>query len=135
MKLYIFFRETEKSFREISGKGPDEKNYCIIGFPGVRGKFPGNFPRVSGKISLEQKFFLHGAAARSQGPDAPKGIQMHGHPFDAADNWRIWYQGSRARLASLRLEDNSSLRIPGAPVSATNCGLSRRVRSPILLAR
>ena len=50
MTQRFFFRETEKSFREISGKGPDEKNYCITGFPGVPGKFPGNFPRVSGKF-------------------------------------------------------------------------------------
>ena len=50
MTQRFFFRETEKSFREISGKGPDKKNYCIIRFPDVRGKFPGNFPRASGKF-------------------------------------------------------------------------------------
>ena len=131
----FFFRETEKSFREISGKGPDEKNYCIIGFPGVRGKFPGNFPRVSGKFPGSRNSSPTGPPPGLRGLTHRREFRCTGtrsmQPITGA--FGIGGQGRGLRRSGLRII--LPLEFQGLPCLRPSCGLSRRVRSPILLAR
>ena len=126
----FFFPGNQKKFPGNFRERPGRKELLHNRISGSSREISGKFPASFREISQELKFFPNGAAARSQEPDAPKGIQMHGHPFDAADNWRIWYRGPRVRLASLRSEDNPSLRIPGAPVSAAILRLISRRSQP-----
>ena len=106
----FFFRETEKSFRETSGKGPDEKNYCIIGFPGNSQEFPGNPFWFPGKFSTNPRL-PGGRLLGLGGLGAPKGVQTDRKQFGAAEKLRILgygCQGYGVRRAGLGLIVNSA---------------------------
>ena len=125
---HYFCQEAEKSFREISGKGPDEKNYCIIFFPENSQSF---WETRFGFRKSSQRRILYSQGASSQlgGLGAPKGIQTDRKQFGAAEKLRILgygRQGHGVCRAGLGLfdplgnEGNERLRNAG--------GLARRAR-------